>query len=340
MEAKKTTEEKLRLFARYFTGLTNVYGTYDPASGKSYQIKAPVTRNVLLAHLQGKRSYGVYLLVKERTRALAADFDTDDPLVVLEFVAAAKHYGIPAYVERSKSKGYHAWIFFEKSGVLAAKARTVAKHLLDEIERPGTEIFPKQDSLSEKSSFGNFINAPLFGKLVPKQRTIFVDESGSLKPYPDQWQFLENIREAPESLLDEIIEINELSLQTPFTPTVASPTHRGKTEVSYGLPPCAQRMLNEGVASNQRVSCFRLAIQLKKAGLPQDLTLAALKTWATKNRPENGKGIITEREIEEQTAAAYNKDYHGCGCEEPAVAKYCDPACPVRKAESPRNECR
>jgi hypothetical protein len=59
--------------------------------------------------------------------------------------------------------------------VKASKARLVIKSILEEIECPETEIFPKQDSLQNGNSFGNYINAPLFGTLVPKNKTVFVD---------------------------------------------------------------------------------------------------------------------------------------------------------------------
>ncbi|MBM3333207.1 hypothetical protein FJY63_00955 [Candidatus Sumerlaeota bacterium] len=45
METKKqgTTDDKVTLFRQCFTGLTHVYGTYDPATGCARQVKASVT---------------------------------------------------------------------------------------------------------------------------------------------------------------------------------------------------------------------------------------------------------------------------------------------------------
>jgi len=39
------------------------------------------------------------------------------------------------------------WLFFDKQGVIARKARIVVQHILEEIEQPQTEIFPKQDEI-------------------------------------------------------------------------------------------------------------------------------------------------------------------------------------------------
>ena len=49
------TEAKVRLFATRFRGRQDVYGSYDPVTSRVFQVKEPVTRDVLLAHLQGIR---------------------------------------------------------------------------------------------------------------------------------------------------------------------------------------------------------------------------------------------------------------------------------------------
>jgi len=326
---KRDKQAKVTLFRDFFSGLSRAYGTYDPVSGQSWQVKEEVTDKIILNHLQGKKPYGVYLLTEDKTRAVAADFDSDDANAPLDFVAAARHYGIPAYIERSKSKGYHVWIFFENDGVLAAKARLVVGHILTEIEMAETEVFPKQDALLPgMAQFGNFINAPLFGALVPKGRTVFVKPDETMKPYPNQWEFLDNIQRVPEALLDEIIEINELA-RTHIQKTTTT-VSLGVFQESFILPPCARNMLANGVTSYQRVACFRLAVHLKKAGLPYELVVAALAEWAKKNKPTSGKSVITYREIKSQAASAFIGNYKGCGCDEPPIKQHCDPSCPIR----------
>ena len=90
----RTASEKIRIFRDLFSGMPNVYGTYDPNCGRSRQVKKPVTDRVLKAHLTGRRPYGIYLLVKDRTRAIAVDFDSKDRLPPFEFISAAKQYGL------------------------------------------------------------------------------------------------------------------------------------------------------------------------------------------------------------------------------------------------------
>ncbi|MBN1818745.1 MAG: hypothetical protein JW828_15390 [Sedimentisphaerales bacterium] len=221
-------------------------------------------------------------------------------------------------------------MFFEKGGVLARKARLVAQKILADMGKPQTEVFPKQDSLSG-ISYGNFINAPLFGRLVPKGRTVFLNPADPAEIYPDQWELLQNVRRITEGRLDAIMEGCRLDKQAPGDEKSEqnSRSDSDKATSSFGLPPCGRRMLAEGVESYQRVSCFRLAVHLKRNGLPFDLALAALQAWAKKNHPVDGKGIITDQEVEYQTKSAFENSYRSMGCEEPAVAAYCDTNCPL-----------
>ena len=330
-QTTRTTREKLAIFRACFSGLTHCYGTYNPHTGRVRQVKEPVTDRVVYRHLKGLQPYGVYLLVGDRTRALAVDFDQENLTPPMEFLAAAKNHGLVTYIERSKSKGYHVWMFFEEAGVLAAKARRVAQRILHGIVMPCTEVFPKQDRLDGPDSYGNFINAPLFGALVPRGRTVFLDERNPSDACPDQWELLANVQRASESLLDSILA----SIEEPTVRSAPSPREprSGAQAVigSFGLPPCAQRMLAEGVSEGQRVACFHLALQLRKAGLPEDIAVASLRAWARKNRPNGNRRIITAEEIVNQTRSAFSKAYRGCGCEAPAVMPFCDPLCPLRR---------
>ncbi len=328
---KLTRTEKIRLYKHLFTGLRYVYGTYDLHNGKTRQVKKTVTDEVILDHLTGRRPYGVYLLVNDKIKALAVDFDEDNLMLPVNFTAIANEYGIATYIERSKSKGHHVWLFFDRF-LTARKARMVAGHILTEMDQPRTEIFPKQDSLNSSIAYGNFINAPLFGDLVIRDRTVFLDPEDPIYIYPDQWHLLKNIQKISERQLDAVIEkhrILDSRYEIPDKKT-DRPSNLDPMITSSGLLPCGQRMLAEGVTAYQRVSCFRLAVQLKRSGLPFDLAKAALKAWAKKNRPVNGKRIITDKEIHQQTQSAYAKKYCSIGCEYPAIAAFCHPQCPIK----------
>jgi len=169
----------------------------------------------------------------------------------------------------------------------------------------------------------------LFGTLVPQGRTVFLDPSRGLNPFADQWRFLVDVERVGENQLDEIIEINELGQFHDCAEKM--PLERPpKPASTFGLPPCAQRMLAEGVRDYQRVTCFRLGVHLRRVGLPRVAAAALLHDWATRNRPRAGKRVITAAEVTAQLDCAYNGSYRSYGCEDPAMQPFCARDCPVR----------
>ena len=325
------TSERLHVFRTLFVGRTDVYGTYNPNNKRVWQVKAAVTDQVLLAHLRGVQPCGLYPLDKDTIRMAAVDFDVADANPPAGFVRRLTDLGLTSYVERSKSKGYHVWLFFDAPGVKAKIARAVIGGVLGEMRQSQVEIFPKQDALGPDAQYGNFINLPLFGRLVPEGRAVFVD--ADCMPYPNQWAVLAAVERISEA---QIVD-SALKCSIRAGPVaVSQPNRHAETRSSaYALRPCAQRMLIEGVTANQRASCFRLACQLRKAGLPYEYTVSVLRTWAQKNRPFDGRRIISIGEVTQQTQYAYKGHlYLSCGCAEPSVRPFCDPACPIWKRQA------
>jgi len=326
MEAKKrSTDDKIHLFASFFQGLRTAYGTYDPETGKHWLVKKRVSKMTIYHHLKGIQPYGFYPLFESNTRVGVVDFDQQDPGPPIQYISQARHHGMTAYLERSKSKGFHVWVFFPKVGVPAIKVRMVLQFLLDEIEHSNVEIFPKQDGIYSNNTFGNFINAPFFGRFVADGKTVFIRPNGNLEPYADQWEILESVQRIPENQLDSIIDINSLGQKQ---------VNNVDTNISvrnsrYGLPICIQRILEEGVTFDQRIACFRVAVHFRRIGLPYELSVAALSQWSNRNKPIEDKRIITLNEIEEQAMWAYKKNYSGYGCHEPVIRAFCDPMCLV-----------
>ena len=327
MSKKRTTQYKVALFKSVFQGLNNVYGTYRLDTGKYRQVKENITDNTIYLHLKGEQPYGFYPLTGKITRVGVADFDEPDPEKALGFYHLASDWGLPTYIEKSKSKGHHVWMFFSEQGISAKKVRIVIRWLLEEANASSTEIFPKQDEIQTKTNYGNFINAPLFGKLVLDGKTVFLN-SDNLNPFKDQWDVLENIMRISADQLDDLIktEIGEYVNHENRSGSPKGSNHR------YSLPICIRRILEEGVTFDQRVACFRLAVHLKRVGIPYETAIEILKTWSMKNIPIDNKGIITSEEIESQTKDGYKGKYTGYGCYEPIIKEYCDPQCPVRRS--------
>jgi len=328
-----TTKTKIQIFHDLFQGSSEAYGTYDPQTEKYRQIKQSVTDQVIYNHLSGKQPYGFYLLVNDRSNVGVIDLDRDEPETVLMIIARAAHYQLPCIVEISKSKGFHLWFFFEDGGTKAWKVRAVLQMLLNDLNLDDVEVFPKQDVIQSKNAYGNFINAPLFGRAVQKDRTVLLDPSNGLEPMKNPWKALLDVFRISELHLDDLIDMNDLA-PSAKTSKPRSDQESGKI---YSLPSCIKKLLEVGTKFDQRIATFRLAVNLKRVGIPQDLIEALLLEWRLKNKPTNAKQIITIAEAEAQVNWAFQKDYRGIGCEEPVIRQFCQESCPIKLNHNKRS---
>lgn len=314
------TESPAATLARLFVGREDALGTYDPATGRTWQEKRVVTLADHERHVTGERPLGIYPLIESRVKFAAVDFDTPDTDVVLKFAKGMGARGWYPHVERSKSKGYHCWFFFSEP-IEAVFARATLHETLERVGGKGTEVFPKQDRLAS-GEYGNFINLPLFKRSVASGRTVFVD--GTFAVIGKQWDYLQGAKLTPSSAVE---------VRRKATPLLAPAP--ASIERTWGLPPCMQRMLAAGVTEFQRVSCFRLAVALRKTGLPVDACITVLSQWSSKNRPQAGKRTITPGEIASQVHAAYRPGRHrGCGCDDPAVSAFCGDGCAINRNQN------
>lgn len=302
-----------------FRGSEAAYGTYCPNTGRAWQIKARPTQTIYQQHLNGIAPLAIYPLVRKSSVNFAViDFDEKDGNLPKDAVRCASHHGFYPLVEVSRGKGYHLWFFFTQP-VEAWKARALLSTLLSEIEYPNAEVFPKQDAV--RNGVGNCINLPLFGKLTAQQKTVFVN--GHFQPLKDQWRALARAKQHSSKSLDNWIQLNQL--EKPKAKVRTTSVRR-----TYGLMPCFQQMLTNGVSFYQRVACFRLATQLRKAGISYDIALHMLEYWALKNTPDEGKSPITLEEITNQVRCAYQTpNYLSCGCDEEPMRSFCSKECPV-----------
>jgi superfamily II DNA or RNA helicase len=172
----------------------------------------PLSEKVLQEHLDGHRTVGIYPLLKDETCwLLALDFDdaewSDDALAFLETCDA---FGVPAYLERSRSgAGGHVWIFFDNA-VRAAHARALGAFLISETKQNRYQLgfksydrmFPNQDTMP-RGGYGNLIALPL--QLEPSKagNSVFIDRQ--LQPFENQWMYLESIIRLRSTELDAVV---------------------------------------------------------------------------------------------------------------------------------------
>ena len=177
-----------------------------------------VTDEVVRWHLSGADprgkpfTMGVYpMLLDDSCYFLAVDFDggswRDDATAFLE---TSRRLEVPVALERSRSgNGGHAWMFFDEA-LPAGLARRLASLILTEAmeERPDLgfrsydRFFPNQDTLP-RGGFGNLIALPLQHGPRRNGNSVFVDSE--LKPYPDQWAFLSELRRIPAAQAESIV---------------------------------------------------------------------------------------------------------------------------------------
>lgn len=185
---------------------------------------ARITDNDFYRHLEGKDAdsrdvIGLYVLNEDNTcHFLCTDFDDkncehgyqDD---VLAFVDVCKSWGVPCSIERSRSsKGAHIWIFFE-TPILAINARKLGNAILTEAMNRNGKInfrsydrfFPNQDTMPE-GGLGNLVALPLQGMARRNGNSIFVNDK--FETYPDQWEYLLNVKKLTESSIEELLSKN------------------------------------------------------------------------------------------------------------------------------------
>jgi len=233
IDSNFSTQEKIKLFRTLFRGREDIYAVFwsnertgkkgyspaceDPWSSRKGKPKKylPLTDEVILSHLSGEKVVGVYPLLKDDTCwFLACDFDKEGwALDALAFLDVCKDYGVPAYLEQSRSgNGGHVWIFFSVP-VTATSARQLGIRLLKETMVLRAEMdlasydrfFPSQDFLP-RAGFGNLIALPLQKKCRVLGNTEFLNPGGELRPWLDQWAFLSQIKRLGPSQVEALLE--------------------------------------------------------------------------------------------------------------------------------------
>jgi len=163
--------------------------------------------DAIRVHLDEWPPIGVYpLFRKEHQRTnewmvnwLAVDLDEGEPDLIhaRNLQLLLSKFSITAYIEQSRSKGYHVWVYLRRPvpAMLGRQAMLAACYLVDV---PTREVYPKQTELEGKG-FGNCLRLPYpasrdgrgparqrmvnaDGRAIPRQD--FIDEAWETRATP------------------------------------------------------------------------------------------------------------------------------------------------------------
>lgn len=201
----------------------------------------PLRNRIIAHHLQGRLTAGTYALLKDATcNFVVGDFDKKTwRKDVMAYAQTCRSYGIPVYIEISRSgDGAHAWILFE-TPVPAITARKLGTalisitclHIRQLSLNSYDRLFPAQDFMP-KGGFGNQIVLPMQGGARKRDCGVFVTDN--LEPIPDLWPHIEQMKTVSmfdlEKLIQELVGSGD-----PLD--VAFPNHASKQKLHRSPPP-------------------------------------------------------------------------------------------------------
>ena len=134
--------------------------------GTPMPAKGPVFEEAVHNHLWGPYRLGVYPLMEVEGSPscnvgwLAVDWDEGDPSYVhaVNVQGLLTQLGIPSWVESSRSRGFHLWVFLAED-IPAQMGRNAMFAACQIVGSPTKEVYPKQVTMPAKG-FGNGIRLP------------------------------------------------------------------------------------------------------------------------------------------------------------------------------------
>ena len=303
-----------------FSGRTDCYGQNQIC------IKETLTKEIYKEHLSGTRRIGVYPIYdKKWTKWFSCDIDEENFGMALSIKQRAKNFGVDMFIERSKSKGYHVFSFFDEP-IESVKPRLLFEMILEELEIK-CEMFPKQDEVGE-SQFGNFIFLPLFGGDVKNGKTVFVDDNNNV--FIDNLEGLKKIKLTEAKEIEKAIEINGLERKT----IILQETATDESRIFTRTLPCIDK-IKQGVPKGHRDNaCFRLVINFKEKGIPRDDVEILISNWNLKN-----KEPLPVRDLIKVINSVFKGGYKSYGCDDAIILNYCDKAnCPVTQSQARKEQ--
>jgi hypothetical protein len=289
-------------FITLFRGRGDVYGHDE---GRC--VKGALNRERFLGHLHGDELIGVYPMVPHGNEHVVvwgcSDFDNGE--VSFDDAQKLRHallaVGITSWIERSRSKGHHLWVFAEAPvPAIVMRHMLLAAHQVANV--PAKEVNPKQETLAP-GQYGNYVRLP-YGNVRDvycRRQRILASTSHHDGQYSDIL-FNDFVRDAmasrtPVALIHSVAQmyVPPVIVAIPITDTPYSAT---LDEAMRLLKPLAKVIWRDGpLAGNDRSSTLaRLGFECAETGLNPSQTKIVLQTadkrWGKYHLRPNGETEI------------------------------------------------
>lgn len=280
----------------------------DPAAG-GMRVDRTLTFDLIADHLNGKVGIGIYPTWHTPDGTLMAswgccDIDTGDWSEAFMLATALKSMGMVPHIERSRSKGWHIWVFPENP-VEAWQMRRALKVAYAAIELPAKEANPKSEQL-KPGQVGNYVRLPYKGAFkstsLPQVRQTFMagwnaKDDGVPVPASDWLYEWDNSFTTPNIVITDwadrwvetprkvIVDLDKLD-----EPELKSTLSR--------LPGNLKLFVQNGPASDRSAGLVALAYQLRSHGYTAkeiySIIAVADMLWGNKygDRPDGEKWLI------------------------------------------------
>lgn len=305
--------ETLVRFHNLFYGRQDAMGT-----GAGPVERHAVTQEHYRQHLHGDaQGIGIFPMLDSEEVHFAA-IDLDEPNFDL---ARTLQKLIPgeSFIERSRSGNAHIWVFFA-APCPAWAVRAVLRGATEAVGRKDIEIFPKQDSL-RPGMVGNYINLPYHGSDRPildgegqeMPVEVFVATASASRQNPDAW-----VRRA-----------RALGVTPPADRVKANEFGQAPVLHSCAEHIIANRETNPLRPGHRAVVLFNLARQLLNY---RDMTIDEARHWVHEVN-KTGERPMSDNEVDRQFENALAGKYTSTGCDDPVMAPYVSPECPIASGD-------
>jgi hypothetical protein len=311
-------------FAALFDGRKDAYGVN--AGGVRRVPDSGIWNGLYRRHVEGSAGIGVFPVRDNNTVKFAA-IDLDEPDFDLA-VEMAKLLPGHVWIERSRSGNAHVWTFFREP-CPAWAARAVLRNATFSVGEPTVEVFPKQSELRE-GMVGNYINLPYFGGTRPMIWQTDDSEYG-FNAAGTGYLLPAFLHDAEPRLNDPEEWLGRARAMGAEPPGARQPREEFGSRSSLHI--CATYMLENKDTNplrdgHRHVVLFNLAKMLLNCQeYDESEALLALEGFNDASTAPLG-----QRELEQIVANAARGGWTSTGCDDPLMADYVHPECPIANA--------